>query len=238
MKLDRRYNITLLISFTGIALLVCGLFIWQMQRQVEDEWLVIESQLNRHQQQIEALLRASTDELESLRAAALQPPKDSPVWPQPSNDRRTFNLDHNADPDLWGNLVGRTSNDRAQAVEIRRALALAPWFSALSFKLPAISQARYVSQQAFVLVHPWRSSDTMTEKDWQLPELPVGPLRRWIDVHFTGSDKGLQATLQVSVQEQGRTLGALELDLSLDHLNRLNAGFSHPLGHKIGRAHV
>ena len=60
MKLDRRYNITLLISFTGIALLVCGLFVWQMQRQVEDEWLVIESQLNRQQQQIEALLRAST----------------------------------------------------------------------------------------------------------------------------------------------------------------------------------
>jgi hypothetical protein len=70
LKLDRQYNITLWLAFAAIVGLVCGLFAWQMHRQVEDEWKVIESELARHQQLLETLLRSSTDEIEALRSAA------------------------------------------------------------------------------------------------------------------------------------------------------------------------
>lgn len=234
MKLDWRYNLTLWFAFAAIVTLVGGLFAWQLDRQVEDEWKVIESQLHRHHQAIEALLRTCNDEIEALRAMATQPPPERlPVWPRNHPGESRFSLDEVAEPDLWGNLVGLGELHRAhphRLSELRRTLAMAPWLSAMAFKLPAITEARYASREGWVLMHPWRVSGTVAAGDIADVAIATDPKRQWQPIQFAGQDRGLQAPLLAPVIENGQTLGWLRLWLSLDHLNRLNNDWGQTLG--------
>jgi sigma-B regulation protein RsbU (phosphoserine phosphatase) len=138
------------------------------------------------------------------------------------------------EPDLWGNLVGEGNLVKMPAphqAELRRTLALAPWLSAMAFKLPAISEARYASREGWVLMHPWRPSATVDAGDLSTMAAATDPQRQWGPVQFAGQDRGLQAPLQAPVIEDGQTLGWLRLWLSLDHLNRINNDWGQSLGH-------
>ncbi len=223
MKLDRRYNLTLWLAFSCIGLLVLALFTWQVNRLHEESWNLIEGRLLRHHQAIEQVLRSCTDELEALRAVALDAPRnDAPVWPQAS--ATGYHMDSVAQPDRWGNLIGQgrlTPLGTAHREDLYRALTLAPWFSAIPFKQPAVAESRYVSPHGFVLVHPWRASRHFEpgQATWSMDE---GLSRRWGTAYFAGRDKGLLVPLAAPIPLPDGHVAWVRLDLSLDHLNRLN----------------
>ncbi len=223
MKLDRRYNLTLWLAFASIGLLVFALFVWQVNRLHEETWHQIEGRLQKHHQVIEAVLRSCADELEALRAVALdQPRTDAPVWPQASEDG--YNLDSVVLPDRWGNLIGQGPLhplSTPHREDLYRALTLAPWLSAIPYKQPAVAESGYISPHGFVLVHPWRSSRSLESRQatWSQDE---GMQRRWGDAYFAGQDKGLLVPLVAPVPLAAGRMAWVRLDLSLDHLNRLN----------------
>lgn len=223
MKLDRRYNLTLWAAFGCIGLLVLAIFVWQVNRLHEEVWHQIEGRLQRHHQVIEAVLRSCADELEALRAVALDAPRtDAPVWPQASAGG--YHLDEIAQPDRWGNLIGQGPLQplgSAHREDLYRALTLAPWFSAIPFKQPAIAESKYVSPHGFVLVHPWRASKHFDPHrvSWDRDETLS---RRWGLAYFAGQDKGLLVPLAAPVPLPSGHVSWVQLDLSLDHLNRLH----------------
>lgn len=233
MKLEWRYNLFLWLAFACIGLLVCASFVWQMQRQAEDEWTIIEGQVSKHQQALDLLLRSCVDEIESIRAVPLHADPQRSVWPQTAANGQQFSLDHVQSPDLWGNLVGRgdlSHSNRNRQDAVRRALSLSPWMSALAFKLPAVSEMRFLSMHGFLLLHPWRAAATVQAEDLQWIPPSGGPQRHWDAIEFHGQDRGLQAPLTAPVLEHDHIVALVRLFLSLDHLNRLNGGFGHALG--------
>ena len=248
----RDYNRVIAVAYALILLGLLLFFAWQLRQRHAEEIAVIESQVARHGEFLEFVLRSSTDQLETLRMIA-----GSDAAPRTRGPRRCvsgaafpdlreipggFNRDAAADKDLGGNVVGvgalRGRNpdfycDLAAAMELRGSL------QGMTFNLPSVVSARFISIHGFHLVSPWRpaadvpfTKSSLIDPAWRLgtPDANPDRARYWITPYFAGEQAGLLAPVAAPVYEGRRFMGVLAVDTSLDYLNRINSDFAYPLG--------
>lgn len=253
----RNYNRLIGAAYGLILLGLMVFFSMQLRERFQSEVALIESDLKRHSQFVEFVIRSSLDQLDNLqmlvsdhseiasRTASThgRPPSH---WPDfvvhETGAERRFNLDKAADIDLTGNLVGEgvlvgRSSDFYGDVE--QALQINAGFRSLIFTLPNAARARFLATERFLLTSPWRASpviafspDAYLDPVWRLGSPEVNPDRekQWAPTYFGGKDQGLLVPVLVPVYRGQRLVGVLTIDTSLDYLNRIYNDFTYPLG--------
>ncbi|TFZ03258.1 hypothetical protein [Ramlibacter rhizophilus] len=251
----QRYNRTIALAYGALLLAVAAFFAWQLQDTLRQELALVRGQVDRHHQFLEFLLRSAADQVETLRMAAGRPAaSEAPArrsCPMPSTRLAQaglreqgpgFDRDALQDRDAGANLVGEGSLGGRSAhfyCDLQAALALDSHLAAMAFHLPQAARVRFLSGQRFQLVAPWRparelpfAGDLYDDPVWRLGQPAANPerLKYWVPVHFGGADAGLLATVAAPVFDRDRFMGVMAIDLSLDQLQRINAGFGHALG--------
>lgn len=245
IALFRNYNRIIAAAYLGLLAGVAVFFAFQLRQSLRGELAVIESQLERHGQFMEFVLRSSADQAEALRmalhdtcdataAARVQQALDA--TPQ------GFHRDRLIERDGGANLVGRGPLAGRQGdfyCELSAALALDSHLRAMAFHLPHAARARMVSGHGFALHWPWVPSVAVPFDPsifgaaiWQLSQPGANPdgLKFWAPPYFAGEDAGLLVPVVAPVVRDGHLRAAVSIDISLDYLNRVNSAFAYPLG--------
>ncbi|MES2944483.1 MAG: SpoIIE family protein phosphatase [Pseudomonadota bacterium] len=247
----RDYNRVISVAY---ALILFGLLLFfslQLRQRYNEELAVIETQVARHGEFLEFVLRSSTDQLESLRMIAGSDTRSARRCMQGGNARAFpdlrevaggFNRDAIQDKDLGGNLVGLgrlVGRHGDFYCDIAAAMGLNGSLQGMTFSLPSVARARFISAHGFHLVSPWRpsadlpfNSASLSDPVWRLgtPDADPDRSRYWIPPYFAGEQAGLLAPVAAPVYDGQRFMGVIVLDFSLDYLNRINSDFAYPLG--------
>lgn len=252
----RNYNRMIGVAYAFILLGLVVFFGFQLRERFGTEVALIESNVKRHSQFVEYVIRSSLDQLDNLqmlvaeqpRTAIRQPaPKGPPAhWPPFVEHKRgteqTFSLDKATDIDLTGNLVGegslvgRTPDFYA---DMEQALLINASIRSLIFTLPHAAHTRFLATEQFLLTSPWRPSPAIgfgpqayQDPVWRLGSPEVNPDRekQWAPTYFGGKDQGLLVPVLVPLYRGPRLVGVLAVDTSLDYLNRIYSDFSYPMG--------
>lgn len=181
----RNYNRLIGSAYALILLGLAVFFGLQLRERFESEVALIESNVKRHSQFVEYVIRSSLDQLDSLQmlvadsseepgntkapAKSSTPAKrPSASWPpfveQQRGREHSFSLDKAADIDMTGNLVGdgRLVGRSAEFYEdIDQALLINAGFRSLIFTLPNAARARFLGTEQFLLTSPWRPSSAI-----------------------------------------------------------------------------
>lgn len=257
-NLFSNYNRVIGFTYSVIVLALVLLFAHLLQRKMDEEIAVIQGHVMRHGQFLEFVLRASSDQLESLRLSAdqAQIPQEKTqadallatppgAWLRENPETNQFHLDALPDPDLGGNLVGIGSlrnRDAAFYEDLATALKINQEWNALVFNLPHAARARLIGARNFHAALPWQPArevpfDPAAHESelWALGEPANNPDREkfWAPVYFGGESRGLLAPIAVPLYRDQRFIGVLSIDISLDYLNRVNNAFGYPLGQSI-----
>lgn len=132
-----------------------------------------------------------------------------------------------------GNPMGR-GEDFAR--EINMALRLNPQFKAAATSLKNIAWVYYTSKEEFLNIYPWvassgfRFSPDLYKHGFYTQGLPASnPQRKpfWTEVYVDEYGKGLMTTCAAPVYDGDRFTGTVAIDLTVDFLNTVAAGF-HP----------
>ena len=251
----RDYNRVISIAYALILFGLLLFFAFQLRQQYAEELEVIETQVSRHGEFLEFVLRSSTDQLESLRmiAGSDAPPAshgargcmreaNANALPELREVAGGFNRDATRDKDLGGNLVGvgrLAGRSGTFYCDLAAAMGLQGSLQAMTFNLPSVAQARFISVHEFHLVAPWRPSSelpfdgaSLRAPLWRLgtPEANPDRSRYWIPPYFGGEQAGLLVPAAAPIYDGRRFMGVIAVDTSLDYLNRINSEFAYPLG--------
>ncbi|MBX3660029.1 MAG: SpoIIE family protein phosphatase [Ramlibacter sp.] len=247
----RNYN--RLVGGTYAAILLCtvAVFLFQLHEKLAEEINTIKAQVAKHGQLIEFTLRSSQDALEALRLSmadsyargtAAPSASASPLLPYLRQGGAGFNLDLAPQRDATGNLTGLgTLGHRSAAFnrDLRAALQLAPAMQAIAFNLPQAVNAGFVSADHFAYQYPWVESSKRAFADsfydsptWQFgtPERNANREKYWAPVEYGDAGQGLVAPAAAPVYDGDQFRGVVNIDTSLDYLNRINSDFGYPLG--------
>ncbi len=130
-----------------------------------------------------------------------------------------------------GHLQGR-GDDFSR--EINMALRLNPQFQAAAASLKNIAWVYYTSKEEFLNIYPWvassqfRFSPDLYKHGFYTQGLPASnPQRKpfWTEVYVDEYGKGLMTTCAAPVYDQDRFTGTVAIDLTVDFLNTVAAGF-------------
>lgn len=253
----RNYNRLIGAAYGLILLGLMVFFGLQLRERFASEVALIESNVKRHSQFVEFVIRSSLDQLDNLQMMVSDPDeiaarsasahgKPPPHWPQfvihERGTERSFSLDKADDIDLTGNLVGEgslTGRSPDFYADVEQALLINAGFRSLIFTLPNAARARFLGAEGFLLTSPWRPSPAIAfspsaylDPVWRLGSAAVNPDRekQWAPAYFGGKDQGLLVPVLVPVYREQRLVGVLTIDISLDYLNRMYSDFTYPLG--------
>ncbi|MBL0422007.1 SpoIIE family protein phosphatase [Ramlibacter sp. AW1] len=255
LRFFRNYNRKIGLAYAVLLLVLVVFLVQQLRRSMADEIESIQGHLQRHHQFLEFVLRSSADEVDSLRMAAgplvAEPRPARSCGPVPARwaaaglrerPNGGFDRDALADLDAGGNLVGQgglRGRDVDFYCDLDSALGLDPRLQALAFQRPQAARTRFISVHGFHLVSPWRPSEELPfdgrvfdDPVWHMGQPAQNPerLKFWGPSFFAGDEAGLLVPVAAPVYEQARFMGVVSLDMSLDHLHRVNASFGYPLG--------
>ncbi len=253
----RNYNRLIGAAYGLILLGLMVFFSIQLRERFASEVALIESNVKRHSQFVEYVIRSSLNQLDNLqmlvsddseiasRTASTQG-KPPAHWPDfvthERGDELSFSLDKAADIDLTGNLVGEgalVGRSSEFYGDVEQALLINAGFRSLIFTLPNAARARFLATERFLLTSPWRPSPAIAfspaaylDPVWRLGSAEVNPDRekQWAPTYFGGKDQGLLVPVLVPVYRGQRLVGVLTIDTSLDYLNRMYSDFTYPLG--------
>lgn len=250
----RNYNRIIAVAYGLLLLVLAAFFLHQLRLGMRQELALIEGHVERHHQFLEFVLRSASDQLETLRMAAgrAQPSDErnaarcapSPETLQAAGLRESggrFHRDALTERDGGGNVVGQGSlagRDPRFYCDLASALALDSHLAAMAFHLPHAARTRFESTQGFQLISPWQPARELAaarrhdDPVWRLGQPAANPdrLKYWTAAYFGGHEFGLLVPLAAPVYDGPRFMGVLTIDMSLDYLHRINAGFGYALG--------
>lgn len=247
----RNYNRTIGAAYAALLLGVAGFFAWQLRQAYDDELVFVAGQLERHGQFLEFVLRSTADQVEGLRLAARAEHESGRACREGRHLATNgtlrvagpgFDRDHLRQPDAAGNLVGLGPLHGREATfycRLGSALAISSQLQALAFHLPHAARVRFLAPDPFHLVYPWMPSvqvpfhsDHYRDPVWAEAQaaLQGDHQKFWAPTWFGGPELGLLAPVAAPVVAGSDLLGVVAIDLSLDYLHRVNAGFGYPLG--------
>lgn len=245
------YNRAIGTAYAGLLLGLAGYFVFQLHHERDGELAFIRGQVERHAQFLEFVLRASTDQIEGLRLAlaadlaagrACASGRQHAAGGELQAAGDSFHRDAIAQRDAGGNLVGEGAlgeRDAGFYCDLGAALGLDNQLSAMAYHLPNAARTRFVSTQGFYLQAPWQPAASLarpdslrTEPMWSLGQPAANPdrLKYWAPPYFAGEEIGLLTPVAAPAYDGERFLGVVAIDMSLDYLHRVNAGFAYPLG--------
>jgi sigma-B regulation protein RsbU (phosphoserine phosphatase) len=250
VKFLKNYTLIMISAYLTIFVGLSIFFIFSLREEYKNEIRKIETEVDRHGQTIEYLLRSSIDQLENLRMAAeLETITDNPCNPlatatgqQIQQTKNGFDLDRIADKDSGGNLIGIGSlqgRNKEFYCDLQTALSMRKGMRSLAFTLPIAYSVSFISVHDFYLLSPWQSSATrpsveavMDSPLWSQGKQHALIDRRqlWSPVFFSGVGTGLVAPISAAVYDDKRLTGILSVELSLDFINRINKNFGYPAG--------
>lgn len=252
----RNYNRLIGAAYAFILLGLVVFFGFQLKERFGAEVALIESNVKRHSQFVEYVIRSSLDQLDNMQmlvigqqlptgqqASTSRPPSHWPPFVEHQRGAdKSFSLDKAADIDLTGNIVGEGSLAGRSSdfyADMDQALLINAGIRSLIFTLPHAARTRFLATENFLLTSPWRPSPAIgfgphmyQDPVWRLGSPEVNPDRekQWAPTYFGGKDQGLLAPVMVPVYRGQRLVGVLAIDTSLDYLNRIYSDFSYPLG--------
>ena len=199
-----------------------------------------------HMDTILGQVTAGLDAMKTMAEADLEQTRGRKDFPMPfpadtfEQFGAYFHLDAMADDrrvERVGNLTG-WGVYRQKSVDVRReiraALVLNPLFASARKSISTSAWIYYLSASSFINLYPFVHSsewkfDSMTyNKDFYrmgVPEANPDQSFYWTQVYVDEAGKGLMTTGAVPVYDQGRFLGILAIDLTIDFLNRIVAAF-------------
>ncbi|WDP90204.1 MAG: PAS domain S-box protein [Desulfobacter sp.] len=149
-----------------------------------------------------------------------------------------FHLDALAEePAPYGNLTGLGTyavKPRDELREIRAVLRLGPLMASVQKNIKTSAWVYYFSARSFIHLYPWVSSAQWRftpdsyEKDFYqlaLPGANPGKVAYWTPVYTDEVGKGLMSTCGIPLYEGERFMGTVAVDLTVDFLNGIVAGF-------------
>jgi sigma-B regulation protein RsbU (phosphoserine phosphatase) len=171
----RNYNRLIGAAYAFILLGLVVFFGFQLRERFGAEVALIESNVKRHSQFVEYVIRSSLDQLDNLQMLVIEqnhtantpkaPGRPPAHWPpfvaHQSGAEKSFSLDKATDIDLTGNIVGDGSLVGRSAdfyADMEQALLLNASMRSLIFTLPNAARARFLATEQFLLTSPWRPS--------------------------------------------------------------------------------
>lgn len=256
MHFFRNYNRLIGAAYAFILLGLMVFFGFQLRERFGAEVALIESNVKRHSQFVEYVIRSSLDQLDNMQMLVLEqqhpshheaaPGRPPAHWPpfveHQRGTEKSFSLDKASDIDLTGNIVGEGSllgRSSDFYADMDQALLINAGIRSLIFTLPNAARTRFLASENFLLTSPWRPSPAIgfgphvyQDPVWRLgsPEANPDREKQWAPTYFGGRDQGLLVPVMVPVYRGPRLVGVLAIDTSLDYLNRIYTDFSHSLG--------
>jgi sigma-B regulation protein RsbU (phosphoserine phosphatase) len=230
---------------------LAGFFALEFKQDLQGEIGRIQSQVERHGQFIDFVMRSSADEVETLRTAVVlhhtqeacragrrqvtQGPLRQ-VGPRFAWDTATA---RRVGARLEGEGAMEARND-AFYCDLGATLALAPQLQAMVAHLSPVARAYFLSAQGFRLEVPWRPDAARSLRRpeapdgelWQYGQPEANPQRRkyWAPAYYGGSGLGLLLPVAAPVYRGERFLGVVAIEMRLDFLKQLHAAMDYALG--------
>ncbi|OGR15069.1 MAG: hypothetical protein A2097_11695 [Desulfobacula sp. GWF2_41_7] len=139
---------------------------------------------------------------------------------------------------MIGNLTGIGSiehRDNDFYRDIHMALNLNPLFRTISESLKNVAWVYYTSKNDFINIYPWVSSadfrfskEILSHEFYTLgtPERNPNREKFWTQVYVDEYGKGLMTTCAAPIYDNGRFLGTVAIDLTIDFLNTIVKNFA------------
>ena len=241
--LTRRYALILGLAYGVLVAAAVGFFLYQTDEREKAEWQAVAGRVKEHALILDALAGAVSDRVKELQEEA-------------AANTGGASAGTGVDVDEAGRLVFRAGGSKlvpptagiagwagSAALEDMRgelslALNLLDDFRYLVTLLPIVDRAYYVSRRGFVVLLPATASEA---EEIHAGTLPTALLRAvspavdrtgspvWLDGgDIPGADNRIVHAAPVS--QDGRLLGAIAFEVSVDYLNRVNGDFDYPVG--------
>lgn len=237
-----RYNRIMRGTFVGVLLVACALVYLQFQRTLDAETASLTQRMQEQGVALDAILKSSTDAVNSMRIHAQtwyilhpdpQPPSPLRQALRPCHSPGGVCLDNPPLPwtfDQIGNLTGFPGPPTpALNQDLEMALSLNDVFLTIKANIPEAAWVYYTSAQRFINIYPWIASkdffyaDTLKKKTFfQGVEPAQDPSRRiiWTPAYLDEAGQGVMVTASAGVFQNGQFRGAVSLDLTLVRLNQ------------------
>lgn len=249
VRFHRRYAMAGMAVLLLFVLVLAALTHNQIRLQMAHEEQMLAESFNETVAHLDSLLAAVTIRVEGLKASAeadLTEQAGGSVVAQgfaslaPTAIPELYALDAPKPPlvkERIGNLTGRGQlNGRSESFhrEINMALRLSPQFHAVATSLKDIAWVYYTSKEHFLNIYPWvasnqfRFSPELYKHGFYLGGLPENNPQRqlfWTEVYVDEYGKGLMTTCAAPVYDRDRFTGTVAIDLTVDFLNTVVAGF-------------
>jgi len=242
------FRSTLLTLLILVPLFFLSLFLMgkHYTLRIEHETKALENQFRERVDRLDSLLGAVTNRVKEMQLIAKD--KLTEAYPileisqvqivnhiEDSQDGSYFHLDNIKPPysyDTLGNLTGNGSfSDRDSDFykEIYMALNLFSYFRATMKTIHSNAWGYYVSAKNFEAIYPWVSSKKFRfSKDnykhpyyfMATPENNPGRRQFWTEMYVDDYGKGLMTTCGIPIYEEDTFLGVIDLDLTVDFLNK------------------
>lgn len=247
----RRYRRIMITAYV-LCLAVAGVLLFFQYRAADHlRQLSLEKRVAQHAQNVDLLLARSVAEIDMVRELAQSYLSEHLAPPPPT----LYRLEDNADASRFRAVLQRndialryvdttlsgagTSIGRSPAFyrEIAMALELTRAFYALKQNLPEVAWVYYNSKQGFINLYPARAGnewfftpETLDQAFFVNGSPERNPARKvfWTGVYRDLAGLGQMVTCAAPVDENGRFVGTVALDLTLEsmttYLNRQDTG--------------
>ncbi|MEW6669055.1 MAG: ATP-binding protein [Thermodesulfobacteriota bacterium] len=245
VRFHRRNALQLLGVLVFLLAVVFVLLGRQRQLTVEHEGITLLNDFQEQVSNIENLVAAVTARVEGMRTRAeselfemrLNPDFGPPAALASLSENKEWGGFHMDDlqpsltRDRVGNLTGLgpiKTSDVAFRRELCMALNLNPDFRSISKAIKDAAWVYYTSASNFINIYPWvsskkfRFSKELLSHEFFLLGLPENNPKQtlfWTEVYVDEYGKGLMTTCAAPVYDDGRFLGTVAIDLTVDFLN-------------------
>jgi phosphoserine phosphatase RsbU/P len=237
-----RYNRVMRIAFVGVLIVAFALVFMRYRLTLESQTDSISQRMQEQSIALDALVRSSTDAVNSMRIQGetwlrLHPQGTAPTALfdalRPGKQPGSIQLDTLPPP--WteadaGNLTGLIGpHSAALDRELEMALSLNGPFKSIIANLPGATWVYYSSMRRFINIYPWIKSsdfayaDSLRQKDFFTGVLPANDPKRqiiWTPAYVDEAGKGMMVTASAGVYDGAEFCGSVSLDLTLGWLNQ------------------
>ncbi len=250
-RLFAQYSWTLGTAYTVVVAGLAAFFAFQLKQDLHGDIAQVQAQVERHGRFMDFVMRASADQVESLRTAIATHRTHEACLA----GRRLATegpLRQAGAHFAWDAAAGRTAGGRLEGeaplagrsptfyCDLGAVVAVAPQLQAMVVHLAPVARAHFLSHHGFRFEAPWhplparhitRPGSPEAEM-WRLGQPTVNPQRQkyWPPPYFGGSDMGLLAPVAAPVYDGEEFLGVVAIDMRLDFLNEANAAMGYDLG--------
>jgi sigma-B regulation protein RsbU (phosphoserine phosphatase) len=250
-RLFAHYSWTLGTAYTLVVAGLAGFFAFQLKEDLRSEIVQLQEQVERHGRFMDFVMRASADQVESLRTAITTHRTEEACL---SGRRLAAEglLRPLAGRFAWGDMRDRLAGGHLQGsgslvdrsatfyCDLGAVVAVAPQLQAMVIHLAPVARAHFLSVHEFrfetpsslLSPHHPASTSAFEAQVWQGGQPSSNPDRRryWPSPYFGGLHLGLLAPVAVPVYAGDEFLGVVALDLRLEFLNEANTAMGYTLG--------